>query len=419
MIPLSILRDDPDRVKKSLESKGASIDLDILLKVDQDHRSAITELDALRAEKNKVSETIAVLKRKGENAETEIQSMRILGDSIDKLESSLQVLKENLNSQLIELPNLPDGSVPVGDDPSQNTVIREWGEKPDPEKNYLTHLDIGKNLNIFDMERGSKISGSGFPLYMDDGARLERAFINFMLDHHTAFIEVFPPFLTQSSSALTCGQLPKFAEDMYSTEGGSLWLIPTAEVPLTNIHQDEILEENSLPKYYKAYSACFRREAGSYGKDTRGLLRVHQFNKVELVKFVKPDTSYDELESLTLQAESVLQALGLHYRVVELCTGDLSFAAAKCYDIEIWAPGERRWLEVSSCSNFESFQARRGNIRYRRTSDNKVDFVHTLNGSGVATPRLMVALLETYQSEKGTVSIPEALQSYMGKEVIG
>ncbi len=419
MIPISILRENPDRAKKSLESKGASIDLGALLKLDQEHRSAITDLDILRAEKNKVSEKIAVLKRKGENAETDIQSMRKVGDSINVAESSLNALKEKLNAQLIEIPNFPDGTVPVGDDPSQNSVVREWGEKPDPKKNYLSHLDIGKNLNLFDMERGSKISGSGFPLYMNDGARLERALINFMLDHHTEFTEVFPPFLTQSSAPLTCGQLPKFSEDMYSTEDGNLWLIPTAEVPLTNIHQDEILDEDLLPKNYKAYSACFRREAGSYGKDTRGLLRVHQFNKVELVKFVTPETSYDELESLTLQAESVLQALGLHYRVVELCTGDLSFAAAKCYDIEIWTPGEGRWLEVSSCSNFESFQARRGNIRYRRISDNKVDYVHTLNGSGVATPRLMVALLETFQTENGTVFIPEALQSYMGKGVIG
>ncbi|MBT3216932.1 MAG: serine--tRNA ligase [Candidatus Marinimicrobia bacterium] len=420
MIPISILRDNPDAVKKSLESKGAKINLELILKLDQDLRSIITKLDGLRAKKNKVSETIAELKRNGENPEEDIQAMQTLGTKIDHLESSLQEIKSELNTQLIDIPNLPDETVPIGKDPSQNRVVREWGKKPDPDKKYQTHLEIGKNLNILDMDRGAKISGSGFPLYLGEGARLERTLINFMLDHHesSGYTEVFPPFLTQSSAPMTCGQLPKFADDMYTTEDGNLWLIPTAEVPLTNIHKDEILEEESLPKYYKAYSACFRREAGSYGKDTRGLLRVHQFNKVELVKFVLPETSYNELESLTLQAESVLQTLNLHYRVVELCTGDLSFSAAKCYDIEIWAPGENRWLEVSSCSNFESFQARRGNIRYRRSSDNKVDYLHTLNGSGVATPRLMVALLETYQTEDGTVQLPDALISYMGKEVI-
>ncbi len=418
MIPLSILRDDPGKIQKGLEAKGVSIDINTLVTLDEEHRAAITKLDSLRAEKNKVSEKIAELKRNSEHADSDIKAMQSLGGQIDSLEASAQDLKQSLTDQLFGLPNVPHDSVPSGKDAAENKIIREWGEKPDERKTYLTHLELGKNLNILDMERGSKISGSGFPLYVNHGARLERALINFMLDHHEGFTEIFPPFLTQSSSPTTCGQLPKFSDDMYSTEDGNLWLIPTAEVPLTNIHQDEILDEDSLPIYYKAYSACFRREAGSYGKETRGLLRVHQFNKVELVKFVTPESSYDELESLTLQAESVLQALGIHYRIVELCSGDLSFAAAKCYDIEIWAPGENRWLEVSSCSNFESFQARRGNIRYRRTSDKKVDFVHTLNGSGLATPRLMVALLETFHTEDGTVEIPDALQDYMGKEVI-
>ena len=278
-----------------------------------------------------------------------------------------------------------------------------------------------KSLNLFDFERSAKISGSGFPLLIGKGALLERALINFMLDTQTVennYIEIFPPFLVNSDSVLTTGNLPKFSEDMYHSEIDNLWLIPTAEVPITNIHKNEILSEDDLPKKYTAYSACFRREAGSYGKETKGFLRLHQFNKVELVKFTKPESSYDELEKLTKQSESILQQLGLHYRVVELCTADLSFAAAKCYDLEVWAPGEKKWLEVSSCSNFEDFQARRGNIRYRRTSDKKVDHVHTLNGSGLATPRLMVALLESYQTSDGKISLPKVLHDPMGMEVL-
>jgi seryl-tRNA synthetase len=298
--------------------------------------------------------------------------------------------------------------------------VREWGESTETDFNPKNHLDLGEALGLFDFERGAKISGSGFPLYTGRGAKLERALINFMLDVQTEqhnYTEIFPPFVVRSESAVTTGQLPKFAEDMYPSEKDGLWLIPTAEVPVTNIHKDEILNEDQLPINYAAYSACFRREAGSYGKDTRGFLRLHQFNKVELVKFVEPENSYDELEKLVTHAEAILQALGLKYRVVELCTGDLSFSAAKCYDLELWAPGEKKWLEVSSCSNFEAFQARRGNIRYRNVSDKKVKFVHTLNGSGVATPRLLVALLETYQNKDGSINIPEPLQPYVGVEV--
>jgi seryl-tRNA synthetase len=283
------------------------------------------------------------------------------------------------------------------------------------------HLDLGDALELFDFQRGAKISGSGFPLYTGQGAKLERALINGMIHHHDSefgFKELFPPVLVRKESMETTGQLPKFKEDMYHTEVDNLYLAPTAEVPVTNIHRDEIIDESELPIYYVAYSPCFRRESGSYGKDTRGLLRVHQFNKVELVKFTTPESSYDELETLTAQAESILQKLGLHYRVVELCTSDLSFAAAKCYDLEIWAPGEEKWLEVSSCSNFESFQARRGNIRYRRSEDSQVEFLHTLNGSGVATPRLMVALIETYQTEKGTVSFPDDVAEFLGIQEI-
>ena len=330
-------------------------------------------------------------------------------------------MDKKLNDLLYQTPNPPHESSPKGSDENDNVEIRTWGEKPTFSFQPKAHLEIVDNLALLDFQRGAKLSGSGFPLYTGMGAKLERALINSMIDHHASeygFKELFPPVLMRKESMVTTGQLPKFEEDMYHTEVDNLYLAPTAEVPVTNIHRDEILDEADLPIYYVAYSPCFRRESGSYGKDTRGLLRVHQFNKVELVKFTTPDSSYQELEDLTLQAESILKKLGLHYRVVELCTGDLSFAAAKCYDIELWAPGEQKWLEVSSCSNFESFQARRGNIRYRRTADNKVDFLHTLNGSGVATPRLMIALLETYQTKEGSIKFPDEVAGFLGIQEI-
>lgn len=422
MIPLSIIRTEPERIAAGIKAKGESLDLKAVSTLDEQVRKITTEMNELRAQQNRASEEIAVLKRAGKSAQSEIEAMRKVSERLKKSDEEIQSVKADLDELLARIPNLPHESVPPGDDPRQNVVVREWGNKPDQLENYQSHLSLGKELSLLDLERAAKISGSGFPLYTNLGAKLERSLINFMLDLHTEdqkFVEVFPPFLTKTSSGFTCGQLPKFADDMYTTENEELWLIPTAEVPVTNIHRDEILDEDQLPLYYAAYSACFRREAGSYGKETRGLLRVHQFNKVELVKFVSPADSYDELESLTVQAESVLQALGLHYRVIELCTGDLSFAAAKCYDLEVWAPGEQQWLEVSSCSNFGSFQARRGNIRYRRKNDKKVDFVHTLNGSGVATPRLMVALLETFQTEDGKINLPGPLQPYMGMEILG
>ena len=317
------------------------------------------------------------------------------------------------------MPNVPHESVPVGDDESANELVRTWGEEPSFDFTLLNHTDLAESLELLDFTRAAKISGSGFPLYTKSGARLERALINFMLEHHSGrgYSEVMTPFMALESATEATGQLPKLEEDMYRVENDGLYLIPTAEVPITNIHREEILKGSDLPIRYVAYSPCFRREAGSYGKETRGLLRVHQFNKVEMVKFVHPDSSYDELESLTTDAESVLQTLGLHYRVVSLCTGDLSFAAAKCYDLEVWAPGEKRWLEVSSCSNFLSFQARRAEIRFRDKGE-KVRHVHTLNGSGLATPRLMIALLETYQTDEGTVTIPEPLQPYFGDSIL-
>ena len=421
MISIELIRKDPEFVQKSLSLKDNSISLDSIIKLDKEHRMNLSKANELRSKRNKVSEKIANAKKTGENTDNQILSMRKVGEEIKSIELKVNQLKESLNINLLSLPNLPNESVPEGKDENSNKVIREWGKDKKINFEIKSHLELGQKLNLFDFERGAKISGSGFPLYTGKGAKLERALINYMLDIQTnkhGYTEIFPPFLVKPSSPKTVGQLPKFSEDMYYSEKDDLWLIPTAEVPLTNIHSDEILSENQLPICYTAYSACFRREAGSYGKETRGFLRVHQFNKVELVQFVKPEKSYEGLELLTSHAEFILQSLNLKYRVVELCTGDLSFSASKCYDLELWAPGEQKWLEVSSCSNFEDFQARRGNIRFRKDSDNKVELVHTLNGSGLATPRLLVALLESYQNEDGSVSVPDSLQPYFGSEVI-
>ena len=422
MLSLTRIRNNPDQIKAGLEAKNESIDLDKILKLDEEHRDKIHQLNEMRAERNRASEAIAEAKRAGKDSDDAIAAMRKVSDAIKDLEKEVSNLGQTLDEQLELIPNIPHDTVPVGQDETANQVIREWGEPLAADFDLKSHVEIGLELNLFDLERGSKISGSGFPLLTGLGAKLERVLINYMLELHVqkhGFTEIFPPFLTRAEAPRTCGQLPKFADDMYYIEKDDLYLIPTAEVPVTNIFSNEIMDEDNLPGNYAAYSACFRREAGSYGKDTHGLLRLHQFNKVEMVKFVEPKTSYDELESITSQAEEVLQQLGLHYRVVALSTSDLSFAAAKCYDLEVWAPGESKWLEVSSCSNYEDFQARRGNIRYRRTADNKVDFVHTLNGSGLATPRLMVALLETYQTPDGKVLLPQVLHELMGQEVLG
>ena len=422
MLSLTRIRNNPDLIKAGLEAKNESINLDEILKLDEKHRDNIHQLNEMRAERNRASEEIAGAKRAGKNSDDAIAEMKKVSDAIKKLEKEVSEQGQMLNEQIDLIPNVPHDTVPVGQDENANQVIREWGEPAAADFDLKSHVEIGLELNLFDLERGSKISGSGFPLLTGLGAKLERVLINYMLDIHVqkhGFTEIFPPFLTRAEAPHTCGQLPKFADDMYYIEKDDLYLIPTAEVPVTNIFNDEIMDESDLPGNYAAYSACFRREAGSYGKDTHGLLRLHQFNKVEMVKFVEPKTSYDELESITSHAEEVLQQLGLHYRVVALNTSDLSFAAAKCYDLEVWAPGESKWLEVSSCSNFEDFQARRGNIRYRRAIDKKVDFVHTLNGSGLATPRLMIALLETYQTPDGKVLLPQVLHEPMDQEVLG
>ena len=417
MISLSIIREHPDIVMDGIKKKGSAVTVSEIIDLDEKNRELQHQINEMRAERNRASEAIGISKNQGENADEAIASMRALGDKLKSKESISRKVQTALNALLDQVPNLPHGSVPIGNDASGNTIVREFGDVPEFDFKPRDHTALGESLGLFDMIRGSKISGSGFPLYMDKGANLERKLINAMLEHHNKeynYTEIFPPVMMLEESMRTTGQLPKFEDDMYHSESDHLYLAPTAEVPVTNIHRNEILNESDLPINYVAYSPCFRRESGSYGKDTRGLLRVHQFNKVELVKFTKPESSYDELESLTRQAESVLKTLELTYRVVELCTGDLSFAAAKCYDIEVWAPGERKWLEVSSCSNFEDFQARRGKIRYRNSLDKKVEFVHTLNGSGLATPRLMIALLETYQNKVGQINFPDSVADFLG-----
>ena len=421
MISIDRIRNNFEEIKSSLLSKGYTDDLSEIISIDKDYRHGLHRVNELRAERNKVSDEIAELKKTKQDANEKIILMRTVGQKIKNLESNLAEQKENLNTLILNLPNTPHSSVPKGSSEGENKIISEWGNENIKSFDLKTHIDLGSRLKLFDFERSAKLSGSGFPLYTGKGALIERSLINFMIEFQTQkndYLEIIPPFLVNSNSVLTTGNLPKFSDDMYHSEMDNLWLIPTAEVPLTNIHCNEILNESDLPKKYTAYSACFRREAGSYGKDTKGLKRLHQFNKVELVQLVKPEESYEALESLTLHAEMVLQALNLKYRKIELCTGDLSFSAAKCYDLEIWAPAEEKWLEVSSCSNFEDFQSRRGNIRYRKEDDNKVDFVHTLNGSGLATPRLLIALLETYQNADGTVTVPEILQDYTKQKII-
>ena len=420
MISIELIRNNTSFVKKKLAKKGDKSSIDNLLELDKEYRSLITNLNELRFERNTVSKKIAHLKKDRQSAETEIDQMIEVGKSISNIEKESNKIKELIDSLLLNIPNLPHDSSPNGVGSKDNKLVREFGELKKTDYKIKNHIELGVDLNLFDFDRAAKISGSGFPLYTNKGAKLERALINYMLDLHTSefgYVEISPPFLVNSKSPRTTGNLPKFSDDMYQIENDNLWLIPTAEVPITNLHKDEILSEKNLPINYVSYSACFRREAGSHGKDTRGFLRLHQFNKVELVKFVKPDNSYEQLEALTLNAEAVLKNLGLKYRVIELCTGDLSFSAAKCYDIEVWSPAEEKWLEVSSCSNFESFQARRGNIKYRK-NDGKTDFLHTLNGSGVATPRLLVALLESHQNKNGSINIPEPLQPYFGSNII-
>ncbi len=421
MLSLKYIRDNMDYVQNSLTQKKSNINLSKLLEYDDQRRNCLKEVEELRAERNKVSVSIAQLKKAGKDAQDDILAMRNVSNRIKDIEVELKKIEDNIAKDIYYVPNIVHSSVPVGKNETSNVEIKKWGDVPDFSFTPKDHLTLGEDLKLFDFKRAVKMAGSGFPLYIGLGSKLERALVNFMLDFHVSkhnYTELLPPFLAHADAMQNTGQLPKFKDDMYQIPEDSLYCIPTAEVPVTNIHQGEIIPESDLPKKYAAYSACFRREAGSYGKDTRGLIRVHQFNKVELVKFVHPDKSYEELESLLENAEAILQALGLHYRVLELCSGDLSFSAAKCYDLEVWSPAEQKYLEVSSCSNFENFQSRRGNIRYRKNSTGKSELLHTLNGSGVATPRLMVALLETYQKEDGTIKLPAALHPFMNMDII-
>ena len=417
MISIKKLRENPERFEKKLKSKDDILNIKSIIEIDKKVRRLKHESNLIRSKRNAATEQIGELKRKKEDAASAMKEARELGGKLKSIESDLSKIELDLNNKLLNLPNPPHSSVPKGENEKSNKIVREWGKKPKFDFKPKNHIELGENNQLFDFKTASKISGSGFSLYIGKGAMLERHLINSMLDYHIKkfnFTEFFPPVLMSKKSMLTTGQLPKFEDDMYYCDNDELYLAPTAEVPITNIHRNDTLNESDLPLQYVGYSPCFRREAGSYGKDTRGLLRLHQFNKVEMVKFVAPENSYEELEILTIQAESILQKLGLTYRVVELCRGDLSFAASKCYDLEIWAPGEEKWLEVSSCSNFESFQSRRGNIRFRRLDDQKIDFVHTLNGSGLATPRLIVSLIETYQTESGMIKFPKDVSEFLG-----
>ncbi|MDZ7271720.1 MAG: serine--tRNA ligase [candidate division KSB1 bacterium] len=420
MLDLKFIRENVELVRQAIHNKRERVDLDRLLELDAERRNILAEVEALKARRNKVSETIAVLKKQGQDTSSLIREMGQVADRIKELDARLGELEEDLLQVQVRIPNIPHASVPVGDE-SANVVIKQWGTIEPFDFQPKTHWELGESLGLLDLARGAKVAGAFFVSFRGLGAKLERALINFMLDLHVneqGYTEVFPPFVTKRESMFGTGQLPKLEKDMYRIEEDDLFLIPTAEVPVTNLHRDEILDGADLPIYYTAYTPCFRREAGSYGRDTRGLVRIHQFDKVEMVKFVKPETSYDELESLLADAEAVVQRLGLPYRVKVLATGDLSFAAAKCYDIEVWAAGIGKWLEVSSCSNFEAFQARRANIRFRRTKGSKPEYVHTLNGSGLALPRTVIAILENYQTDEGTVVVPEALRPYMGVDVL-
>jgi seryl-tRNA synthetase len=418
MLDLKFLRDNMDAAKASLTRRSAQAaePLSEIQGLDQKRRSLQVEIDTLKNQRNVVSKEVGQLKAKGEDATEKIAAMKAVGDKVTSLDQELRQTEESLEKKVLYIPNLPHSSVPDGSDASHNKEVRTHGKKLDYAFKPKPHWELGSSLGILDLERATKISGSGFVCHRGIGAKLQRGLISFMLDKHTqehGYQEIWPPYLILEKAMVGTGQLPKFAEDMYALRDDPLYLAPTAEVPVTNLYRDEILKEEELPLKMCAYTPCFRREAGSAGKDTRGMIRVHQFDKVELVKIVKPENSYEELEKLVANAEAILQALDLHYRVVLLCAGDMGFGAAKCYDIEVWCPGVGSYLEVSSCSNFEAFQARRMNLRFK-DANGKNQPCHTLNGSGTALARLTIALLETYQQADGTIKIPKALQSYLG-----
>ncbi|MEE9368916.1 MAG: serine--tRNA ligase [Pontiella sp.] len=415
MLDIRFIRENADAVKAAMTNRNVDVDIDAVLVLDARRRAIVSESEALKAGRNKISKSIGLMIKEGKDPEEIKAQVRAMGDQISAFDEELREVDAKLREDLLYIPNMPSASTPIGKDENDNPVVRSWGEKVELDFEAVPHWDLGEKLGLFDLERGAKIAGSGFPLFTGRGARLERGLIQFMLDLHTeehGYSEISPPFLCNETAMTGTGQLPKFADDMYTVPLDGLYAIPTAEVPVTNMYGNEILTQE-LPICHAAYTPCFRREAGSAGKDTRGLQRLHQFDKVEMVKFTTPETSAEEHEKLTLNAEKVLQKLGLHYRVIELCTGDLGFSAAKCYDIELWAPAQDKWLEVSSCSNFGDYQARRAGIRYRN-EDGKTAFVHTINGSGVALPRLVIAIMENYQNADGSIDLPEAIQPYMG-----
>ena len=421
MLDMKFVRENPELVMEAVKKRNGNLDLTEFLELDKKRREITVQVETLKSERNTASQEIGKLKKAGQDATEQMAAVRALGDKIAEDDKELKEIEVRLKEILLTIPNIPADDVPVGADDSANPVVRTWGEPGKFDFEPKAHWDIGEGLNIIDFERGVKVSGARYIFYRGLGARLERAVISFFLDLHTekhGYTEMFPPFIVNGASMQGTGQLPKFADDMFKLENGDMYLIPTAEVPVTNYHRDEILTAAELPIRYTAYSGCFRAEAGAAGRDTRGLIRMHQFNKVELVKFTKPEESWDELEKLTLDAEEVLQLLGLPYRVVRLCTGDLGFSSATTYDLEVWLPAANCYREISSCSNFLDFQARRANIRFRRDAKAKPEFVHTLNGSGVAVGRTVAAILENYQQADGSVIVPEVLRKYMGCDVI-
>ncbi len=422
MIDIKLLRTDAENIKKIMENRGEAVgDIDKILELDKKRREFVYETEQLKAKQNEVSKQIPALKKEGKDVSGIFAEMKTISDKAKELDEEIRVVDENIGRLMMEIPNIPHPSVPMGDTDEDNVEIRKFGEPTKFDFEPKAHWDIGEGLDILDFERGAKISGSRFTVYKGAGARLERAIINFFLNTHTeknGYKEILPPYMVLRECMEGTGQLPKFEEDAYKTTGDEYFLIPTAEVPVTNIYRNEILDGTKLPVKHVAYSACFRAEAGSAGRDTRGLIRQHQFNKVELVKFTRPEESYEELEKLTRDAETVLQLLGLPYRVVSICMGDLGFTAAKKYDIEVWMPSYNRYVEISSCSNFEDFQARRANIKFKDSAKDKARFVHTLNGSGVAVGRTVAAILENFQNADGSVTVPEVLRPFMGTDII-
>lgn len=421
MLDMKFVRENPELVMDAMRKRNANVNLDEFLELEKKRRELTLQVEALKSQRNAASQEIGKMKKAGENADAQMAEVRALGDKIVEDDKELKDIEARLKEILMTIPNMPAADTPVGSSDADNPVVRTWREPAKFAFEPQAHWDIGEKLNILDVERAGKVSGARFTFYRGLGSRLERSVINFFLDIHTGengYTEFFPPFIVNKDSMQGTGQLPKFAEDMFKLEGLDYYLIPTAEVPITNLHRDEILSGDDLPLYYTAYSACFRAEAGSAGRDTRGLIRQHQFNKVELVKFTKPEDSWDELEKLTANAEKVLQLLELPYRVVRLCTGDIGFSSAATYDLEVWLPAANCYREISSCSNFLDFQARRANIRFRRDTKSKPEFVHTLNGSGVAVGRTVAAILENYQQADGSVIVPKVLRPYMGCDVI-